>query len=86
MMTKILYLITICLPCATILLVFGMRYVAATQQARARLANDDAYRLMAAKATVAQSDTATSLASIQATLSGVETHLAAIERVLKAVE
>jgi hypothetical protein len=41
-MTAIFYLLTLVLPLTTILIVFGMRYYAAVQQARARLANDDA--------------------------------------------
>ena len=47
-MAVYLYLLTICLPLATVLLIFGMRYVSAVQQAKARLANDDAYRQIAA--------------------------------------
>ena len=43
-MSESLYLLSICLPLGAIVLVFGMRYFAATQQARARLANDEAYR------------------------------------------
>jgi hypothetical protein len=43
-MSEHLYLLTISLLLGTILLVFGMRYFSAIQQAKARLANDDAYR------------------------------------------
>jgi hypothetical protein len=85
-MTEYLYLATICLPLVTILLVFGMRYVSAVQQAKARLANDDAYRQIAEKAANAQSETATALASIQASLSDVRTRLTAVEKILKEVE
>lgn len=85
-MSEHLFLLTICLILATILLVFGMRYVAAVQQAKARLANDDAYRQTAEKAAAAQSETATALASIQAALVDTRTRLSAIERVLKEVE
>jgi Tfp pilus assembly protein PilO len=84
-MTEHLYILTVCLPLATVLLVFGMRYFSAVQQARARLANDDAYRQIAAKASSAEAETATTLSSIQATLADVRERLTAIEKVLKDV-
>jgi hypothetical protein len=85
-MTAIFYLLTLVLPLATILIVFGMRYYAAVQQARARLANDDAYRQLAQSASAAQSQIATSLAAMEANLSDVRTRMAAVETILKAVE
>lgn len=85
-MTVTLYLLTLVLPLATILIVFGMRYYAAVQQARARLANDDAYRQLAESASAAQSQIATSLAAMEANLSDVRTRMAAVETILKAVE
>ena len=85
-MTAIFYLLTLVLPLATILIVFGMRYYAAVQQARARLANDDAYRQLAESASAAQSQIATSLAALDANLSDVRTRMAAVETILKAVE
>ncbi len=85
-MTVTLYLLTICLPLGTILLVFAMRYVSAAQQAKARLANDDAYRQIADKAAAAQAETATALSSIQPALEDVRARLAAIEKILKDVE
>jgi len=85
-MTTILYLLTLVLPLATILIVFAMRYYASVQQARARLANDDAYRQLAESASAAQSRIATSLAAMEANLSDVRTRMAAVETILKAVE
>ena len=85
-MTITLYLLTLVLPLATILIVFGMRYYAAVQQARARLANDDAYRQLAESASAAQSRIATSLAAMEASLSDVRIRMAAVEAILKAVE
>jgi len=85
-MTAIFYLLTLVLPLATILIVFGMRYYAAVQQARARLANDDAYRQLAESASAAQSQIATSLAAMEANLSDVRARMAAVETILKAVE
>lgn len=85
-MSEHLYLLTICLPLATILLVFGMRYFSAVQQAKARLANDDAYRQIAAKSAAAQDQTATALAAIGATLADLQSRLTALEKILREVE
>jgi hypothetical protein len=85
-MTAIFYLLTLVLPLATILIVFGMRYYATVQQARARLANDDAYRQLAESASASQSQIATSLAAIESNLTDVRTRMAAVETILKAVE
>ncbi len=85
-MTITLYLLTLVLPLATILIVFAMRYYAIVQQARARLANDDAYRQLAEGASTAQSRIASSLAAMEANLSEVRAPMAAVETVLKAVE
>ncbi len=85
-MSEYLYLLTICLPLATILLVFGMKYWSAVQQAKARVAQDEAYSRIAAAASAAQAQTASALSSIDATLADVQTRLAAVEKVLKAVE
>jgi len=85
-MTELLYLLTLCLPLGAILLVFGMRYFSAVQQAKARLANEGAYRAIAEKAAAAESETATALSSIQAALADVRTRLTAIEKILKEVE
>ncbi|MDB5480982.1 MAG: hypothetical protein JWO83_2035 [Caulobacteraceae bacterium] len=85
-MSPSLYLISLCIPFGTILLVFGMRYFSAVQQAKARLANDDAYRRIAESAAAAQSETAAALSSIEATLADVRSRLAAVEKILKEVE
>ena len=85
-MSANLYLLSLCIPFGTILLVFGMRYFSAVQQARARLANDGAYRQIAEKAAAAQSETATALSSIQTSLADVRARLTAVEKILKEVE
>ncbi len=77
-MSAALYLTTLCLPLGTILLVFGMRYFALIQQAKARLASDEAYRQIAEKAVADHGAAASALAAI-------ETRLAAIEKILKDV-
>ena len=85
-MTTTLYLLTLMLPLATVLIVFAMRYFAIVQQAKARLSNDDAYRQLAETASAAQSRIAASLAAVEANVSDVRTRMAAVETILKAVE
>lgn len=85
-MSEKVYFLTIGLLLVTILLVFGMRYFSAFQQAKARLANDEAYRKIAEKAVATQAETATALSSIQAALADARTRLTAIEKILKEVE
>lgn len=85
-MAEYLYLLTICLPLGTILLIFAMRSFSAVQQAKARLANDDAYRRIAEQTAVTQSETALALSAIQTTLADVRTRLTAVEKILKEVE
>lgn len=85
-MSAPVYFATIGLFLGTILAVFGMKYYFASQQAKARLAHDQAYREMAAKAVADQAATATAISAIQASLADVATRLGAIENVLKEVE
>ena len=85
-MTEFLYLLTICLPLATILIVFGMKYFAAMLQAHARVLEENAYSGLAQKAVAVQSDAAASLAVLQSELSQINIRLAAVEKILKAVE
>ncbi len=80
------YFLTISLFLGTVLTVFGMKYFSAAFAARARLANDDAYRVLAEKAAAASSDNQVSLSAIQAELAKVSASLAAVENVLKQVE
>jgi hypothetical protein len=80
------YLLTIGLPLLTILLVFGMRYYAAVQQAKARLADEGAWRGIAEKAAAAQAETASALVSINDTLLELRSRMAAVEKILKEVE
>lgn len=70
-MSEHLYLLTICLPLGTVLLIFGMRYLAAVRQAKAQLDHNQAYRELAEKT--------------QAALSDIRTRLDGIEKILKDV-
>jgi hypothetical protein len=85
-MSAAIYLTTLAVLFGTVLLIFGMRYFSALQQAKARLANDDAYRRIAEKAAASQSETAAALSSIDASLADVRTRLAAVEKILKDVQ
>jgi hypothetical protein len=71
-MSESVYFLTICLPLATILIVFGMRYRALVLQARAQAAGS--------------LDANAALQTISASLADVQARLAAIEKILKAVE
>ena len=85
-MSERVYLLTICLPLATILLVFGMRYLSAVMQAKARLASDEAYRQLAEKSAASQAAAATALTSIDATLAELKARVAGVEKILKEVD
>lgn len=75
-MSERVFLIMISIPFVTILLVFAMRYYAAVQQAKVRVAADEAARL----------DMERSIATIAATLDDVKTRVVAIEKMLKEVD
>jgi hypothetical protein len=85
-MSEHLYLLSICIPLAVILAIFGMRYFALVQQAKVRIASDDAYRRMAEQAVATQSEMAAVLATIQGAMTDVCGRLIAIEKILKDVE
>ena len=85
-MSEVVYFLTISLALGTILVVFGMKYFSAVQQAKARLANDELYRQLAAKASATQAETSQALTSIDASLSDLKGRIAAIEKILKEVE
>ncbi len=80
------YLITICLPLGTVLVVFAMKYVSAVLQARARMANDGAYQLLAEKAVAAQAENQALLSAVRGELSQVSSSLAAVEKILRQVQ
>jgi len=71
-MSESVYFLTICLPLATILIVFGMRYRALVLQARAQAAGNAA--------------NVAALEKIADALADVQARLAGIEKILKQVE
>ena len=85
-MAEHVYLLTLFLPLGTVLLIFGMKYYAAVQQAKARLASDEAYRQVAEQAAAAQAFTAATLAAMNAMLGDVKARLAVVEKILREVE
>lgn len=85
-MSATIYLLTLCLPLGTVLLVFAMRYLAKMREANARLAHEALWRRTAETSTAAQAETAAALAAVQAALTELRTRLAAMERILRAVE
>lgn len=85
-MSEHLYLLSIGLPLVTILGIFGMKYFSNLGQARVRILEENAYRSLAQKAVAVQSEAAASLALLQSELSEINTRLAAVEKILKAVE
>ncbi len=85
-MSEHLYLISLFLLFGTPLTIFGMKYWSATQQARVRLADEGAYRKLAADAVTAQAGNAATLSAIQSELSEIKTRMASVEKILKEVE
>jgi hypothetical protein len=85
-MSEYLYLLTLLLFFGTIALAFGMKYLAATRQARSRVLVEDAYRELAGKAVEAQSRNASSLTAIEAEITQITARLASIDDILRAVE
>lgn len=85
-MSEHIYLISMGLLFGTILAVFGMKYISDARQARARLAEEGAYRKLAADAVTAQAGNAATLSAIQSELSEIKTRMASVEKILKEVE
>ena len=73
-------------PAAAAVLVFFMKYVSAVLQARVRLGQDEAYREIAVKAAVAQTEIAVAISSFGTALAEIQSRLAAVEKILKDVE
>jgi hypothetical protein len=81
-----LFLTVISLPLATIVLVFAIRAVARVLEARARLANDDAYRALVEKAAAAQAESGAALVAVRGELQRMAQSLSAVEKMLKQVD
>jgi hypothetical protein len=79
------FLLPTILVLATILLIFGMKYMSGGRLARKQFADDDTFRLLAEKATEVQSAMALSLTAAQTELADVRTRLSSIEKILRDV-
>jgi hypothetical protein len=77
---------TLFIPVGALVAIFAMRSWSSAEQAKARLANDDAYRQLAQTAAAAQSETVAALSAIQDALAEVKARLVSIEKVLKDVQ
>ena len=84
-MSTTVYLLTICLPLATVLLVFCMKYFAMVQQAKARTARDEADRRLADELARTQAETVAQLTAMNAALARLDGRMGAVEKVLKEV-
>jgi len=84
-MTENAFLAAFFFPAAAVVLVFFMKYVSAVLQARVRLGQDEAYREIAAKAALAQSEMAAALSSFGTVLAEIQSRLAVVEKILKDV-
>ena len=85
-MSEQVYFISMAALFGTPIVIFGMKYWAAAQQANARTAEEGAYRKLAADAVTAQSGNAATLSAIQSELAEIKTRIASVEKILKAVE
>jgi hypothetical protein len=81
-----IFLAALFFPCAAIVLVFFMKYLSAVLEARARLAQDEAYRELAARAAGTQAEMAAALSGFSTVLAEIQSRLAVVEKILKEVE
>lgn len=79
------FLLLSILGLATILLLFGMKYLLTARQARMRCTDAGAYRQLAEQAAASQSASAAAMAALQADLSEMRARLTAIDKVLREV-
>jgi len=85
-MEPFLYLLTLAVMAGTPLIIFGLKYWSAAYQARAKARADEAYRTLAQQAATTQSESAAALSAIQNDVAQIAARLAAVEKILKAVE
>lgn len=73
-------------PSAAAVLIFAMKYVAAIVQAKAKFAQEQAYRDLAARLEQAQADQTRILSSNSNALADIQERLIKLEKILKDVE
>lgn len=84
-MAEHVYLLTLILPLATILAVFGMKYGSAAVQAWATKSGEQQYRALAEQALAVQQENAATLASMKHDLVKLSASVASVETILKQV-
>ncbi len=85
-MSENIYLITVLLPLATLLLIFALKYISAAYQARVRAASDASYRELAQSAISAQVAANASIAAMQQEVTQISQRLAQVTKILQEVE
>ena len=85
-MSNSVFFTTLGLIILTVLTVFGMKYWSAMRQAQSRILSENAYRELAEKSATAQTESANWLARLQTQMSELNARMAAVEKILKAVE
>ena len=83
--TSIFFLVTV-LVLAVILLIFAMKYVTGARTARLRIAGEDAYRDLAARAVKSQEESAAALVALRGSIADIQGRLERVEKVLREVE
>jgi len=85
-MSEPVFFTTIGVAVITILSVCGMKYYVSLRQAQSRILGENAYRDLAEKSATAQTENANWLARMETQLSELNARMAAVEKILKAVE
>ena len=80
------FLLVTILVLVVILLIFAMKYFVGARTARLKVAGEDAYRDLAARAVKSQEEGAAALSDLKGSVSEIEARLARVEKVLKEVE
>jgi Tfp pilus assembly protein PilO len=81
-----IFLLVTILVLVTTIVIFAMKYFAASRQARLRITSEATYRELAERTVEAQEKSAEILAALKSGMSQIETRLASVEKVLKEVE
>jgi hypothetical protein len=84
-MSEPVYLISLALLFGTPLLIFAMKYASSAYQAGSRTLTENAYRELATKAVIVQSENTASLSAMQTALAEINVRLASVEKILKEV-
>lgn len=84
-MSEPIYLVTIFAFLGTVVVLGALKYLSNLAQARARVAETDAYRILAERAVAANQQQSDAIAALQADLAAVRASLSGIEKILKDV-